>query len=168
MRKKGGGGGKKEGAMRAHFPSLDVLLKFVRHLSPPFPSLMIPAEPLWGMASVVRLAFTFPAPGILGYASGDCEAHHSKSSCGSLSLSLSCFLSPLQSASLLSSFLLLLYFCIRRHSPSHSSSPPFPFFPPPFLFLSSLFDLVRMISSVEREKKKKKKCVRRKGKESFY
>lgn len=74
-----------------------------------------------------------------------------------LSLSLSCFLSPLQSASLLSSFLLLLYFCIRRHSPSHSSSPPFPFFPPPFLFLSSLFDLVRMISSVEREKKKEKK-----------
>lgn len=116
---------------------------------------MIPAEPLWGMASVVRLAFTFPAPGILGYASGDYEAHHSKSSCGSLSLSLSlflsCFLSPLQSASLLSSFLLLLYFCIRRHSLSHSSSPSF--FPPTSLPLSLiLFDLARMISSVGRKK----------------
>lgn len=39
------------------------------------------------MASVVRLAFTFPAPGILGYESGDYEAHHSKSSSGSFSLS---------------------------------------------------------------------------------
>lgn len=135
------------------FLSLDVLLKFVRHLSPPFPSLMIPAEPLWGTASVVRLAFTFPAPGILGYASGDYEAHHSKSSCGSfsLSLSVSCFLSLSSPIGFLSSFLLLLYFCIRRHSPSHSSSSPL-FLPSrclPSSFALIFFDLVRMISSVE-------------------
>lgn len=87
--KKGGerGEGGKKRRNACTFLSLDVLLKFVRHLSPPFPSLMIPAEPLWGMASVVRLAFTFPAPGILGYESGDYEAHHSKSSSGSFSLS---------------------------------------------------------------------------------
>lgn len=136
------------------FLSLDVLLKFVRHLSPPFPSLMIPAESLWGMASVARLAFTFPAPGILGYASGDYEAHHSKSSCGSLPLYLflSCFLPPLQSTPLLSSFLLLLYFCIRRHSLSHSSSPS-SFLPTSLSLSLILFDLARMISSVEGEKK---------------
>lgn len=90
MRKKGekrGGEGGKKRRNACTFLSLDVLLKFVRHLSPPFPSLMIPAERLWGMASVVRLAFTFPAPGILGYESGDYEAHHSNSSSGSFSLS---------------------------------------------------------------------------------
>lgn len=94
--KKGERGEEKMRRNACTFLSLDVLLKFVRHLSPPFPSLMIPAEPLWGMASVVRLAFTFPAPGILGYASGDYEAHHSKSSSGSFSLSLSLLL-PLSS-----------------------------------------------------------------------
>lgn len=79
-----------------------------------------------------------------------------------LSLFLSCFLSPLQSASLLSSFLLLLYFCIRRHSLSHSSSPSF-FLPTSLLLFLILFDLVRKISSVERGEK----CVHRRGENLF-
>lgn len=126
---------------------------------------MIPAESLWGTASVARLAFTFPAPGILGYASGDYEAHHSKSSCGSLPLYLflSCFLPPLQSTPLLSSFLLLLYFCIRRHSLSHSSSPS-SFLPTSLSLSLILFDLARMISSAEGEKKK---CMHRRGGDLF-
>lgn len=130
------------------FLSLDVLLKFVRHLSPPFPSLMIPAEPLWGMASVVRLAFTFPAPGILGYASGDDEAHHSKSSCGfSLLLPLS---SPIGSTPLL--FLLVV---VLLHTQTFSVSLqllPLSSLLPPFLFFLILFDL-QMISSIERGEK---------------
>lgn len=48
-------------------------------------------------------------------------------------LFLSCFLSPRQSAPLLSSFLLLLYFCTRRHSLSHSS---FSLFLPSYLLSS--------------------------------
>lgn len=124
-----GRGGEKKRRNACTFLSLDVLLKFVRHLSPPFPSLMIPAEPLWGMASVVRLAFTFPAPGILGYASGDDEAHHSKSSCGFFSLASSLLANRLHS----SPFLLLLYFCTRRHSLSHSS---FSLFLPSYLLSS--------------------------------
>lgn len=128
----GMGGKKRHGACT--FLSLDVLLKFVRHLSPPFPSLMIPAEPLWGMASVVRLAFTFPAPGILGCASGDDEAHHSKSSCG-FSLLLPLLANRLH---FLSPFLLLLYFCTRRHSLSHSSTPSL-FLPTPLSLFPRTF-----------------------------
>lgn len=65
-----------------------------------------------------------------------------------LSLSVSLASSPLQSVSLLSSFLLLLYFCICRHSLSHSSSPSL-FLPPSLPLSLLLFDLVRMISSME-------------------
>lgn len=122
------------------FLSLDVLLKFVRHLSPPFPSLMIPAEPLWGTASVVRPAFTFPAPGILGYASGDYEAHPSKSSSGSVSLSLS--LASSLSSPIGCTPLPFLVVVVLLHTQTFSVSPwcflflsssrP-PFFPPYFL-----------------------------------
>lgn len=127
MRKKGERGEEKKRRNACTFLSLDVLLKFVRHLSPPFPSLMIPAESLWGMASVVRLAFTFPAPGILGYASGDYEAHHSKSSCGSFTQSLLLlFSSPIGFTPLL--FLVVV---VLLHTQTFSVSLWFP------LFLSS-------------------------------
>lgn len=132
------------------FLSLDVLLKFVRHLSPPFPSLMIPAEPLWGMASVVRLAFTFPRHQVFwDTESGDSEAHHSRSSSGYSSLSSPIGFTPSFS---LFFFFLLLYFCIRRHSLSHSSFLSFFFFFPPSVFLFLFCDLRRMISSVEKKK----------------
>lgn len=132
--KKGGRGEEKKRRNACTFLSLDVLLKFVRHLSPPFPSLMIPAEPLWGMASVVRLAFTFPAPGILGYASGDYEAHHSKSSCGSFSLSLTS--SPLSNR--LHSSPLSCCCCTSAYADILCLTLvlSLSFFLPPFLFLS--------------------------------
>lgn len=106
-KKKMGGRGEEESA---HISPAWRFAEVCTPLEPAVPSLMIPVERLWGTASVARLAFTFPAPGILGYASGGL-AHHSKSSSGSLLL-----LSPNRP------FFLLLYFCIRTQSLSLSSS----------------------------------------------
>lgn len=151
---------KKKRRNASRFLSLDVLLKFVRHLSPPFPSLMIPAEPLWGMASVARLAFTFPRHQVFwDTESGDSEAHHSRSSSGSFSL-----LSNRLHTIFFLSFFLPFCCCTFAYSDNLCLTLVFCLSSSLSLFLLLFFDLRRMISSVE---KKKMHAQERRG-GSFY
>ena len=119
------------------FPSLDVLLKFVRHLSPAVSLANDTSGASLGNGVRRAPGFHISSTRYFGIRK---RGRRGTSFQELMWLFSPASPSPRQSAPLLSSFFLLLYFCIRRHSLSHSGFSLFLSSSlPPFLFFSTYF-----------------------------